>query len=204
MSVAIIDKVAQIMTNFSEPWCIAGGWALDAFLTRQTREHGDLEISIFREAQIIVRNYLMDYKIELIKNGHHIIPWPSNQYIEHPLHQLQVNSLKESNPINFDIMLDDKDKGEWVYRRNHKVKHSLDTYFLYTPTGIPYLCPEIVLLYKTKMLRPKDEIDFELAHSYLSNSQRDWLYEATYICYPHHPWLEKLKESKKYYNQDLT
>lgn len=35
--------VAGLMRNFPRPWFLAGGWALDWFVGRVTREHGDIE-----------------------------------------------------------------------------------------------------------------------------------------------------------------
>lgn len=39
----------HVMKYFKKPWFIAGGWVIDIALGRVTREHGDIDICIFRE-----------------------------------------------------------------------------------------------------------------------------------------------------------
>ena len=63
-----------------------------------------------------------------------------------------------------------------------------------TPEGIPYLAPEIQLLYKAKGLRPKDEADFRQTLPVLSWERRTWLREALLQAHPQHPWLVHLTE----------
>ena len=59
--------------------------------------------------------------------------------------------------------------------------------------GIPYLKPEIVLLYKVKQTREKDHQDFMTVKDYLSNRQRKWLSRAVQTHEPQHEWLEYLE-----------
>jgi hypothetical protein len=39
------------MSSFPAPWALCGGWAIDAWLGRQTREHGDVDVSVFLQDQ---------------------------------------------------------------------------------------------------------------------------------------------------------
>lgn len=48
------------MTGFEGKWCIAGGWAIDLYLGKEIRTHGDIEILVFREDQKILKNYLKE------------------------------------------------------------------------------------------------------------------------------------------------
>src|SRR5579875_1369419 len=38
-----VREVADVMGSFSRPWFVSGGWTIDLFLGRTTREHEDLE-----------------------------------------------------------------------------------------------------------------------------------------------------------------
>ena len=40
------NEVAQQLAGIRMPWYVAAGWALDLFLGRQTRLHGDIEIAV--------------------------------------------------------------------------------------------------------------------------------------------------------------
>ena len=40
------SEVADVLAGTEAPWAVAGGWAIDLHLGRQTREHGDIEVAI--------------------------------------------------------------------------------------------------------------------------------------------------------------
>jgi hypothetical protein len=56
--------------------------------------------------------------------------------------------------------------------------------------GIPYLAPEIVLLFKAKHARAKDEDDLAAIAPRLDLEQRRWLRDALERVHPGHRWLE--------------
>lgn len=62
----------------------------------------------------------------------------------------------------------------------------------HAPCGTPYLCPQVVLLYKAKNPRPTDHEDFERTLPMLNAGERCWLVEALEICHPGYEWLRKL------------
>ncbi|HEX5939969.1 MAG TPA: hypothetical protein VFZ12_06380, partial [Dehalococcoidia bacterium] len=55
--------------------------------------------------------------------------------------------------------------------------------------GIPYLRPEICLLFKAKAVRDKDRADFEAALPRMSHAQRAWLHTALERVHPDHDWI---------------
>jgi len=57
--------------------------------------------------------------------------------------------------------------------------------------GVPFLRPEIVLLYKAGEPSPKNDTDFEAVHKVLSENARSWLRRALELCDPSHRWLVK-------------
>lgn len=57
--------------------------------------------------------------------------------------------------------------------------------------GIRYLNPEIVLLYKAPLRRPKDDPDFEAALPVLSGEARLWLRAGLARVSADHPWLSR-------------
>jgi hypothetical protein len=70
----------------------------------------------------------------------------------------------------------------------------LSTIGLRTVDGIPYLAPEIQLLYKAKEPRSKDEADFASTLPYLNRESRQWLVQALTVVHPNHPWLVLLED----------
>ena len=53
------DAVSEFAA-WAAPWWVAGGWAIDLLLGRQTREHGDLDLLVLRRDQAPVREELRD------------------------------------------------------------------------------------------------------------------------------------------------
>jgi hypothetical protein len=58
--------------------------------------------------------------------------------------------------------------------------------------GVNFLCPEIVLLYKSKNPRTKDEQDFQAVVGHLDPERKQWVKNAIGICDPKHRWLQSL------------
>ena len=56
--------------------------------------------------------------------------------------------------------------------------------------GVRYLRPEITLLYKAVLHRPKDDRDLAVTWPLLGPAEQEWLREAVGRLYPGHGWLE--------------
>jgi hypothetical protein len=54
------------------------------------------------------------------------------------------------------------------------------------------LAPEILLFYKAKAPRAKDEVDFTAMLPLLAAGQRRWLVHAISDTYGDHPWMARL------------
>lgn len=63
------------MAGFGEPWALAGGWAVDAWLGRQTRRHGDIDILTAHSAQSAIFDHLAGWS--LVGHGANIPGNPS-------------------------------------------------------------------------------------------------------------------------------
>jgi hypothetical protein len=65
-------------------------------------------------------------------------------------------------------------------------------------SGIPFLAPELVLLFKSKNTsatqtdRSKDQLDFERVCPHLDPERRAWLRWALLATDPAHPWIDRL------------
>jgi hypothetical protein len=92
-------------------------------------------------------------------------------------------------------MITDTQDDQWLFRRMPTIRRPVTTVGDTTPEGIPYLVPEIQLLYKAKGLRPKDEADFRHTLPVLHRERRTWLREALLQVHPKHPWLDHLTDS---------
>ena len=84
------------------------------------------------------------------------------------------------------------DDDTWIARRDETIRLPYDEVIEHTPDGIPYERPEIVLLFKAKHSRAKDEADLAAVLPRLSAERRRLL--ATWIerVHPGHFWLPDL------------
>ena len=67
--------------------------------------------------------------------------------------------------------------------------HAYDQIIRRDPAGIPYLVPEIVLLFKAKHARPKDQADLAGVLPLLTSGERSWLAAILRRIHPGHDWL---------------
>lgn len=93
----------------------------------------------------------------------------------------------------FELLLNDTAGDDWVFRRDDRIRRPLTSIGGTTSEGIPFLAPEIVLLYKAKSRRPRDEEDLAHALPALHSDQRGWLAEALEIAHPGHAWIPTLR-----------
>lgn len=172
------------------PWFIAGGWAIDLFLGKITRPHDDIEIAVFRQDQLEIQKYLSDWTLKKAENGK-LLNWNQSESLELPVHAIHCFN-EQTEPSFLEILLNERDENEWLYRRNKQITKPLPELFLTSQSGIKFLCPEVVLLYKSKNPRAKDEQDFENALKYLNYESKEWLKDALLIDDSTHHWLKKL------------
>ena len=84
----------------------------------------------------------------------------------------------------------------WRYRRQPLILRVKEKISIVSKSGIPYLAPELALLFKSKNTstreRTKDQPDFEKTLPQLEPERRAWLYWALMATSPDHPWIEQL------------
>lgn len=184
----ICHSVNDLMTDFEGKWCIAGGWAIDLYLDKETRAHGDIEILVFREDQEILKNHLKEWEISKVEEGKSSV-W-KHEHLELPVHEL--HAIHRVTGHKLEILLNEKDAGNWLFRRNTRIKKPLSEIINFSKSGFPYLRPEIVLLYKAKLKGSKDNHDFNKAIIVMDDKQKKWLKDALNIHLPNHDWLNNL------------
>lgn len=185
-----LKEVAALLQNFQPEWFVAGGWAIDLFLGEETRYHSDVEIAVFRQDQIALRNYLDGWILKKAVSGK-LIEWQHGEILKLPVHEIHCFN-SESKPDRLEVLLNELDGDEWRFRRNPRICKPRSEIFLTSNRGVKFLRPEIVLLYKSKNPRPKDEQDFDNVLENLGADSTNWLRNALVNCYPNHLWLSRL------------
>jgi hypothetical protein len=91
-----------------------------------------------------------------------------------------------------DVFREPHDGATWICRRDETIRLAYGKIIRRTPDGIPYLAPELVLLFKAKHARPKDEADFEGTVPHMTPAQRTTLANLLARVHRGHRWLGKL------------
>src|SRR4051794_40968776 len=115
-----IEAVARVMDGFSHPWFVSGGWAIDLFVERVTREHQDLEVGIFRRDQEPLRVHLAGWELCVAvegPQGGEWVAWAEGDRIELPMFQVRAQR-PDHVPAEFELFMNDLSGDQWVCRRN--------------------------------------------------------------------------------------
>jgi hypothetical protein len=186
-------KVFKLLAGFEKPWFVAGGWAVDLFLGKVTRKHEDIEIAIFRCDQMALRNYLKGWEFKKVipEPKMHTELWNGDEWLDLQVHEIHAEN-SSSDLSHLEILFNESSGNEWRFRRNPNITRSISMLSTCSQNGIPFLNPEIVLLYKAKNSTSRDEADFENVLKMLGQKPRDWLKQAIEACHPGHSWLKLL------------
>jgi hypothetical protein len=194
-------QVARLLQDVTAPWCVAAGWALDLCRGEQTREHEDLEIAIPNTPEAFgqVRAALSDYAFEVPVGPEPGTLWPLDSPAFDQVHQTWVSEPEQGGPdgeptsvYRLDIFREPQRDGRWVCRRDQSITMSYEEIIRRDPAGIPYLVPQIVLLFKAKLNRAKDNADLAAVLPLMAPADRAWLGDMLQRVHPGHEWLAQL------------
>lgn len=190
-----VAEAADRFAGFPGPWWIAGGWAIDLFVGKQTREHADIDVLILRDDQRHLFDTLSDWEIHAAVMHKVLRLWPAGRPFPPEVHDIWCRPDAES-AWALQAMLMDCADDRWVFRRDARISGAIADLGL-KHDGIPYLTPEVQLLYKSKNRLPKDEADLATALPAMTPRQIAWLLDALRLHDPDNPWIEPLLSSEK-------
>ncbi len=189
------SAVVHIIQSAGYPCWVAGGWALDLFHGRQTRDHADTDVLILRQDQLHIKRLFKDWEM-FHTHAPGLRYWRHDEYLPN-IPNVWVRENARS-AWAFEIMFQDCEDGEWVYRRNRQIRGPLCDMGLVNSEGIPYLRPEIQLLYKggSSSPRPKDFTDMKRILPLMSQESKEWLLAALKTQFPAgHAWISYITQT---------
>jgi len=165
-------------------WWISGGKALELHLGRTWRQHDDTDVGILRRDASRLRSVLAAWDIAIAAAGT-LHPWTG----ETPHAARHENNLwcrrSADGPWELDVTVGEGDDDTWAYRRDERVRRPWSEAVLTTEEGVPYLAPELQLLFKSKDRRAKDDVDAREVIPHLESTRRGRLGE---LLPDDHPW----------------
>lgn len=168
---------------------MAAGWALDLVRGRQTRKHGDIEIAIPAARFTEVRDRFPGYVFDAVGSGQ--IWENATPEVLAATHQTWLRDPATDHYL-LDVFREPHDGDTWICRRDETIRLPYGDIIHHTQDGIPYLAPELVLLFKAKHVRPKDQADFDKVVPHLTPAQRQTLADLLDRAHPEHHWLADL------------
>jgi hypothetical protein len=181
-------EAARRLAGVDSVWYVTAGWALDLFVGHQTRQHEDLEIAV-PEAQFKALSRALP-ELEFFVVGGGVAQPVTDDALS--AHRQTWGRDTASGEWRLDVFREPWDGDTWVYRRDRRIRVPRQRATAHSPDGIPYAQPEIVLLFKSKDVRPKDQDDFDVVLPLLDAQRRRWLADAVRLLDPTHRWLPAL------------
>ena len=186
-----VTEVAELFSGATFTWGLAGGYAVEQFLGRQLREHGDIDIVIFRDEQQQAQRWLTGWQLYAADPPGTLRPWVNGEYLAYGIDDIWGHRFGAS-AWQMQLMLAETEGAYWFSRRDHAIRGQRDD-LIVTYNGLPCVRVEVQLLYKAKGNRPKDTLDFQASLPVLSVAQKKWLKDGLLRLYPEgHVWLESL------------
>lgn len=180
-----VETVAAVMHATDAVWWLSGGQALDRFLGRVTREHGDIDVSIPRHDLARVATRLGD-RLELqIASGGRLYDLDAGPAPE-LVHGLWARE-RVRGPWRVQINLEPVEGDDWVFRRDPRVRRPLEQ-VVHDRDSLPRVNPAVQLLWKAKDPLPKDEIDLVNVLPLLPPDERVWLRDTIALAHPDSAW----------------
>jgi hypothetical protein len=198
------------MSGYPRPWALCGGWSLDAWLGRETRTHGDLDISILLPDQRVIFDHLAGWHLvahDATVEHDDQAPWdgrplhmagPGQPYTHVHCTRIVRNTL-DNTPLdpsagpNLEVILNEQHGDTWVVNHHPRLVRPASEVIVPSPWGVLAMAPEVTLLHKSAEDRRRDHADFRLVLPILSPPQRAWLREALSVVRPGHSWMHSLQ-----------
>ena len=180
--------LAELLAAFPRAWFLCGGWAVDAWLGRQTRAHADIDLAVFAHDLDAVQDHFAGWQLL----GHDDLTPDSEDQWDGRALVLPAHVHARGEGFDLDIQVGALSGGNLVLNEAPFVARDLAACTGECPWGLPALLPEVLLYYKARELRDRDEADFRALLPHLDEGQIDWLREVIARLEPQHSWLAAL------------
>lgn len=210
----LITRLNNFMINIGVDYAVCGGHAIDLFLSEKTRPHKDLDVIVYWDDRNKIIQYMLNrgwiiyepcgtaylHKInditdqKCIKNNIWCVTRNNRHYkfteYEKDLYTVDFDNSEQIYLNYIEFLFNTRKDDDFLYARNNDIKMNLSNAILKL-NNIPYLAPEIILLYKSTAADNSDyQLDFNNASKRMNKNQLAWLKKSLSIMFPNgHKWL---------------
>lgn len=195
-----VSAVERLLRDAGFRWWFTGGIALELHVSSSWRGHGDVDVGICRRDARQLYEHLATAELFVAAAGQ-LRRWRGEELAEQASEKnIWVRSL-DSGCWVLDIQVGDGDAESWIYRRDRKVRRPWQQAVLRTGGGVPYLAPELQLLFKSKTPRAKDDHDLRKVLPLLEPHRLRALLELLPAA---HPWRDEVAAQARDSGAELT
>jgi hypothetical protein len=182
-----VAEVHDLFRNAPFRWGLAGGYAVEQFVGAPIREHGDIDIIVYRDDQHRVYEWLNGWSLYAADPPGTLRIWSPTEWLAVGIHDIWGHRA-DAEDWQLQIMLVESDGSDWVSRRHPMIRGS-QADLIVEYRRIPCIRIDVQLLYKAKSNREKDRQDFHACLPKLSVDAKEWLKQALRFAHPEgHPW----------------
>ena len=186
-----VAEVRHMFRNAPFPWGLAGGYAVEQFLATSIREHGDIDIIIYRDDQHHLHDWLTNWSLYAADPPGTLRAWGATEWLNPGIHDIWGHQA-DAQAWQLQMMLVETAGDAWVSRRHPMIRGSRAD-LIVDYRQIPCIRIEVQLLYKAKGNRAKDWHDFHACLPRLTVDAKAWLKQALHLAHPEgHLWHEFL------------
>lgn len=220
----LLKQLNAYLAKANVDWAVCGGHAVDLFAGQSTREHKDVDVAVFWDQRDRQLSYVLQGPWRIFEpecgllrevtcaeddfqrndNLWCILRRSSAYQIEcdHANYYRIAASRRRQDTLDFiEFLFNKRHAGQFVYKRDESIR--CRGAIRQNAAGIPYLAPELVLLYKSGFVKlldsdlPSDgetvqnvRHDFMAVLPLLENHRKRWLAQALFKAYPNgHEWI---------------
>ena len=209
----LIAEAGSFLSDAQIRWAVCGGYALDLFLERTIRKHSDIDICVFENDRDTILKYMLKNSWQVyefrgqgkvrplddttksdvgrnlmcIKGECELVKFYPGEDPGALYHQFFHTGISTFNYIEF--LFNKSNSNYFVFDEAKKIYRDMSKAVLFNGS-IPYLAPEIALLYKSSQAeREEYNYDFEQTYPHMSSEQKEWFSQKLDILYPEgHKW----------------
>lgn len=212
----LLEKAKELLKNADFRWAFCGGYAIDLFLDRETRKHGDIDICVLENDRNKIADFMLSCgwnvyqflgqgkvrrlhaggssepgrNLMCVKDGCSLVkfyPCGENDVFWHEFFHTGMEKLDY-----LEFLFGNMRNDEYIFNQKLNITREMQKAVLYNG-DLPYIAPEVALMYKASNAdNPEYQRDYEAAVPWLGKEQMLWLHEGLKKLYPQgHCWLQE-------------
>ena len=187
-----VQELTQLFAGAPFLWGLAGGYAVEQFVGKRVRGHGDIDVIVYRDQQLDVQRWLSDWHLYAADPPGSLRPWAKSEYLPNGIHDIWGHAGIQAWQLQ--IMLTESEGDRWFSKRSRRIGGQRGD-LIVAYRSVPCIRIEVQLLYKARNPRSKDDLDFQSCLPLMSAEAKRWLATGLEVLYPEgHCWQRLLSK----------